>query len=908
MSPSRRSRRFLSISLLLLLLFSSLGIPSGAGAGSADIADCDANRTGTGYRATGDVLINELLYDTTGDELSGEFIELFNSGPSSVDITCWTLSDQDGTEPYDCIFPSMVLPSGAYAVVYSCWGKNDLDLSDNVAHLYIDSPVAIWTNTGDDALLVNATGAGVDYVAFGNGTYIDGPKAGLSWTGPNGTAPEGSTLARLPNGIDTDAGSDWTARTPTPGYFNEYVPPDKVVINEFMPQPASDWNMDGTNDTDDEWIELHNGNESFPANISGFTLDDAAGGTAPYTVPRGTFIPAGGYIVFFGNATGIGLNDPGDTVRLFDVFGNALENFTYGVASPDIPFGRMPDGTGNFSALNIPTPGSSNRVDGPPVIVSTAREPVAPDRYDTVNISANISDDVGVRNASLRYSFDGSKYECATMSLSAGTNLSGNYAASIPPRAPGTNVSYYVEATDTRGQTGRILPPESYVVRSAPPRRMNISGAPANSTYRPGAGARISGNVTYDTGEPVQGASVIVEYWGGGPIGTVTTNATGRFSVSFSAPIGPANYSINLSATTENLTAKQMVILTVVAEPNDPPAISEVQRNPLNPTSYDDVLVCATAKDDHGLRAVRLCFRTQGQADFTKSLMNASGYPGRFISRIPRQVSGTVVSYYVEAWDGDLTAFEPSGAPQATFNYTVTEGTAQGARYLRLSASLNCTECFVGSSFMASGSVTDESGGGVSSSNLSIAFVQLPGFAVATGLSDSNGIFRLNAKAPNAPGGYNITLTCSIISPSFGLLTNSTNLTLNVKDTLRITLRLSRVSGEPGTAVRVTGRILRADGTPAAGAIIKAMFQNDTRYWAAEADESGMFNVTLKAPGRIGRGAIAVNGTFAGSDTFSEAQFDIQSPPKKGPGFEIMMMAAACIVAAVLAGRLRQIT
>ena len=42
--------------------------------------------------ATGNVVINELVYDNQGSPDSGEFVELYNAGASPVDIGGWTLT------------------------------------------------------------------------------------------------------------------------------------------------------------------------------------------------------------------------------------------------------------------------------------------------------------------------------------------------------------------------------------------------------------------------------------------------------------------------------------------------------------------------------------------------------------------------------------------------------------------------------------------------------------------------------------------------------------------------------------------------------------------------------------------------------------------------------------------------
>ncbi|TFH02603.1 MAG: hypothetical protein E4H14_17510, partial [Candidatus Thorarchaeota archaeon] len=83
---------------------------------------------------------------------------------------------------------------------------------------------------------------------------------------------------------------------------------DLVLINEFLPDPYVVYT--------EEWVEFYNP-QSLEADLSGYILDDiTSGGTNPYTIPAGTVIPAHGFVVLWQGATGVGLNNDGDTVNL----------------------------------------------------------------------------------------------------------------------------------------------------------------------------------------------------------------------------------------------------------------------------------------------------------------------------------------------------------------------------------------------------------------------------------------------------------------------------------------------------------------------------------------------------------------------------------------------------------------
>ncbi|MDF1538221.1 MAG: lamin tail domain-containing protein [Candidatus Thorarchaeota archaeon] len=128
---------------------------------------------------------------------------------------------------------------------------------------------------------------------------------------------------------------------------------DLVVINEFLPDPFVQWT--------EEWVELYNP-QSLDADLSGYILDDiTGGGTIPYSIAPGTVIPAYGFVVLYQGATGVGLNNAGDTVNLLKPDGvTIIDSYSYPSSVDDISYGRETDGASTWITFDSPTPGSSN--------------------------------------------------------------------------------------------------------------------------------------------------------------------------------------------------------------------------------------------------------------------------------------------------------------------------------------------------------------------------------------------------------------------------------------------------------------------------------------------------------------------------------------------------------------------
>ncbi|MFZ2488084.1 MAG: lamin tail domain-containing protein, partial [Anaerolineae bacterium] len=156
--------------------------------------------------------------------------------------------------------------------------------------------------------------------------------------------------------------------------------PVGVVINEFMPNPASDWDGSGQfSESGDEYIELYN-NAAFAIDISGWKLDDAASlETSPYILPPNTILQPGQYGVFFGSQTGVGLNNTNDSARLLYPDDQVADEYIYPNTADDVPYSRAGDGTGDWTTSYPPSPGASNQPAPTPTSTPTPTPAVYPD-------------------------------------------------------------------------------------------------------------------------------------------------------------------------------------------------------------------------------------------------------------------------------------------------------------------------------------------------------------------------------------------------------------------------------------------------------------------------------------------------------------------------------------------------
>lgn len=141
------------------------------------------------------LIINEVFL--TGSA-AVEWVELYNPTSNPVNLLGWKI--KDATSQMDDL-PNVSIPSGGYAVIVS---------SGTTVNTSTLSAVIITVSANGVGSGLNDTGG--DIVELLNGTVvIDSMSYGVS--GWPATPTAGNTISRIPNGIDTDSGSDWQTNT-----------------------------------------------------------------------------------------------------------------------------------------------------------------------------------------------------------------------------------------------------------------------------------------------------------------------------------------------------------------------------------------------------------------------------------------------------------------------------------------------------------------------------------------------------------------------------------------------------------------------------------------------------------------------------------------------------------------------
>jgi hypothetical protein len=311
---------------------------------AGEMADAAADETAAEVPT---LRLSELLPDPVGHDTDGEFIELENFGPAEIELAGCRLAIP-GKRDHD--LPAITL--AAYGFYYFLFAETGLTLTNSGATLQLSCAEQELSSVSYAGPATEGSSYALNAAGLWRWTTELTP--GRMNVFPAPTAPANLDDAATTSGQTTaaisPAAATETAATPEPSPSL----PDAatatglpVAVNELLPDPEGN---DGA-----EWIELRNDGET-AADLTGWRLDDAEGGSQAYDLPTGTTIAAGGLLLVPRSASALALNNDGDEVRLFDPAGALISDTAYGQATT----GRSWSWDSLGWSWSEPTPGQPN--------------------------------------------------------------------------------------------------------------------------------------------------------------------------------------------------------------------------------------------------------------------------------------------------------------------------------------------------------------------------------------------------------------------------------------------------------------------------------------------------------------------------------------------------------------------
>jgi len=366
-------------------------------------------------KAQSNLIINEVYYDTIGDDSKEEFIELYNPLNSSINLEGWMLEDNSSSGEY--IFDKLIIASKSYLILarnesgfVNLFGfKPDLtnfnlNLNNNGDYLKLidDGDHLIdkisWELSPTDCPGVK-TGESLERSPFGSDNII-----ASSQPTPGFGLPLPPVINTFEINLD-EIVLDYTLKKTT--FFDRlevyldkgfgfqleetyFSLPEKIEVNNldlatsymiklrlianyrdkkysFDCQPINfsteyDYSDEvvinelypSPKEGEDEFIELYNSSNR-SVNLKGWQLADK---TKNHYITNSLIIPPKNYLLLTKFQTGLSLNNSGDRIRLVYPDGSISDQISYPTVNKGVSWSK--NDKGEFRQTSQPTPGDKN--------------------------------------------------------------------------------------------------------------------------------------------------------------------------------------------------------------------------------------------------------------------------------------------------------------------------------------------------------------------------------------------------------------------------------------------------------------------------------------------------------------------------------------------------------------------
>ncbi len=280
------------------------------------------------------VVLNEVFSRGTAEE--PDWIELYNDGETTVNLTGWKIYDSGGQSGAK---PKMEIPAGTMIAAKSFL----------VVTVDDGSATGFGLSSGGEKVWLDNTTMATDSIEF----------PALEETQSYGRYPDGSTNLQV-------------LGTVTKGAPNDNTIPQiaALFVNEVYSRGI---------DTDPDWIEIYNdGNTSI--DLSGWKIYDSGGqsGAKPKKeFPTGTVVASKGFAVIVvddGTESGFGLSSGGEKVWFEKPDGTLADSLEFPALDENTSYGRFPDGSSNLQVMTTVTKGAANTAGGSSTIIIVMNE------------------------------------------------------------------------------------------------------------------------------------------------------------------------------------------------------------------------------------------------------------------------------------------------------------------------------------------------------------------------------------------------------------------------------------------------------------------------------------------------------------------------------------------------------
>jgi Lamin Tail Domain len=176
------------------------------------------------FNAQAGLLLSEVVFNEVGSDVTGEWIEIFNTGPGAIDLTNYKIGDEEtsgGTSATEAMhqFPAgasigsgqlqiVAVSASRFFTVYGILPTYEINETDVLVPNML--PYATWdtdggvlnmSNTNDQAVILDGTDSIVDAASWGSSTFAFNPALG--------SAMDGQSYERKNSYFDNNTANDW---------------------------------------------------------------------------------------------------------------------------------------------------------------------------------------------------------------------------------------------------------------------------------------------------------------------------------------------------------------------------------------------------------------------------------------------------------------------------------------------------------------------------------------------------------------------------------------------------------------------------------------------------------------------------------------------------------------------------
>jgi PKD repeat protein len=326
--------------------------------------------------ANTDLVISEIMYDLEGSDSGGEWIEVYNSGPETIEVltgtgaSTWRFFD-GSNHVLNLANGTSTTATNEYFIIASD-AQNFLASHSGFTATVFDTVMSLNNSSSTIALSFDGgqtQGVIADYNAIwgasGNNKTLE--KINLNQDSNQNNWQESFVLGGTPGlakSQDAVLPPEDGSGDDDPLVSDDPQPPANEPVSSSSRAPSNNWSQikiseilpNPVGSDDAEWIEIYN-QGSGVVDLSNFKLQDNSAGQ--YTIGQGLLLAGQAYLVLYKNQTKISLNNTGgDSVKIYSPDNNILDSVAYNSSAPEAKSFALINGS--FAWTPGSTPGQAN--------------------------------------------------------------------------------------------------------------------------------------------------------------------------------------------------------------------------------------------------------------------------------------------------------------------------------------------------------------------------------------------------------------------------------------------------------------------------------------------------------------------------------------------------------------------